>query len=55
MDGGQTTLSALASGSSQIFEIKLSIAGIRRIVVDAVRPTGFSAITVEYLNEAAYG
>ena len=55
MDGATTILPALLPGSSQTFENKFSIAGIRRIVVDVVRPTGFSAITVEYLNEAAYG
>jgi len=54
MDGATTILPALLPGSSQTFENKFSIAGIRRIVVDVVRPTGFSAITVEYLNEPAY-
>jgi beta-galactosidase len=54
MDGATTILPVLLPGSSQTFENKFSIAGIRRIVVDVVRPTGFSAITVEYLNEPAY-
>jgi beta-galactosidase len=53
MDGGRKRLPTLVPGSSQTLEIQSSIAGMRRIVVDVVRPTGFSAITVEYLNEAA--
>jgi beta-glucuronidase len=53
MEGGKASLPAFLPGSSQTFEIKVALAGIRRIVVDVVRPTGFSAITVEYLNEAA--
>ncbi len=53
MDGGKTTLPKLPPGLSQTHEIKTSITGIRRIVVDVVRPTGFSAITVEYQNHAA--
>jgi beta-galactosidase len=53
MDGGKRSLPALLPGSSQTFEIQLSIAGIRRIVVDVIRPTGFSAIAVEYLSDGA--
>ena len=53
MDGGKTTLSTLLPGSSQTYEIKTSITVIRRIVVDVVRPTGFSAITVEYQNRGS--
>lgn len=53
MDGGKTKLPAVLPGSSQTFKIKLSVSEIRRIVAEVVRPTGFSAITVEYLNEAA--
>ena len=41
MDGGKTTLSALSPGSSNTYEIEPSISGIRRVVVDVVRPTGF--------------
>lgn len=55
MDGGKTTLSTLLPSSSQTYEIKVSITGMKRIVVDVFRPTGFSAITVEYLAEAAHG
>jgi beta-galactosidase len=55
MDGGKTDLSILLPGSSQTYEIKTSMTVIRRIVVDVVRPTGFSAITVEYQAEAAHG
>ena len=54
MDGGKTTLSALSPGSSHTYQIKPSVSGIRRVVVDVVRPTGFSAITVEYLDQAAH-
>jgi beta-glucuronidase len=54
MDGGKTTLSALSPGSSHTYAIEPSISGIRRVVVDVVRPTGFSVITVEYLDQAAY-
>lgn len=53
MDGGKMALSALLPGSSQTYVIKTSITVIRRIVVDVVRPTGFSALTVEYQAEAA--
>jgi beta-galactosidase len=54
MDGGMTTLPTLLPGSSQTYEIKTSITGIRRIIVDVIRPTGFSAITAEYQREAAH-
>jgi len=54
MDGGKRRLPELVAGSSQTLEIKSSIAGLRKIVVDVVRPTGFSAITVEYLNDAGF-
>lgn len=54
MDGGKRTLAALVPGSSSVSEFKTSITGIRRVAVDVIRPTGFSAITMEYLNDAAY-
>jgi beta-glucuronidase len=54
MDGGKTTLSALLPGSSHTYEIKTSITSVRKIVVDLIRPTGFSAITAEYIEEAAH-
>ena len=54
MDGGKIALSTLSPGSSHIYKIEPSLTGIRRVIVDVVRPTGFSAITVEYLDEAAY-
>ena len=54
MDGGSTTLSELTPGSSHTYEFKPSVSGIRRVVVDMVRPTGFSAITVKYLDQAVY-
>lgn len=53
MDGGKATLPTSSPGSSHIHEIKSSVSGIRRVVVDVFRPTGFSAMTVEYLDHAA--
>ncbi|WP_109486303.1 glycoside hydrolase family 2 protein [Occallatibacter savannae] len=53
MDGGKVSIPDLHPGSSQSFKIEVSSAGIRRIVVDIIRPTDFSAMTVEYLVEAA--
>jgi beta-galactosidase len=53
MDGGETPLPALPPGSLHSFEIKPTIGDIRRVVVDVLRPTGFSAITVEYPVQAA--
>ena len=53
MEGEKTLLSALSPGSSFTHEIELSVTGIRRVVADLIRPTGFSAITVEYLDQAA--
>ncbi len=54
MDGGKVPLSALSPGSSHTHEIKTSVNGIRRVLVDVFRPTGFSAITVEYMDQNAY-
>jgi len=54
MDGGKTTLSTLLPGSSHTYEIKTPITSIRRIVVDLIRPSGFSAITAQYFGEAAH-
>ena len=34
-------------------KLSLSVSGIRRVVADLLRPTGFSAMTVEYLDESA--
>lgn len=53
MNGGKMSLPALHAGSSGTYKIDVPLAGIRRIVVDVLRPTGFSAMTVEYLVEAA--
>ncbi len=53
MDGFKAELPELHPGSSQTYETSFSVIGIRRVVVDLLRPTGFSAITVEYLDEAA--
>ncbi len=52
MEGAKTELPELHPGSSQGYEASFSVSEIRRVVVDLMRPTGFSAITVEYLDEA---
>lgn len=51
--GEKTGLPDLLSGSSGKYQTKLLTGEIRRVVVDVIRPTGFSALTVEYLDEAA--
>ncbi|HET6205603.1 MAG TPA: glycoside hydrolase family 2 TIM barrel-domain containing protein [Terracidiphilus sp.] len=48
MDGGIIPLPALAPGSSRTLKAIVRIADVRRIVVDVLRPTGFSAFTVEH-------
>ena len=53
MDGLKTELADLLPGSSQKYEARFSMSEIRRVVVDLLRPTGFSAMTVEYLDTAA--
>jgi beta-galactosidase len=53
MDGEVTDLPEVHPGASQTCQAKLSASGITRVVVDLLRPTGFSAITVEYLDKAA--
>ncbi|UWZ86799.1 glycoside hydrolase family 2 protein [Occallatibacter riparius] len=53
MDGGRTQLPDLHPGSSHTLEFSSSVKSIRKVVVDLVRPNGFSAITVEYLDEAS--
>jgi beta-galactosidase len=52
MEGAKTELPELHPGSKQGYEASFSVSGIRRVVVDLVRPTGFSAITVHCLDEA---
>ncbi|HEY3706691.1 MAG TPA: glycoside hydrolase family 2 TIM barrel-domain containing protein [Terracidiphilus sp.] len=52
MEGGKTELPDLHPGSSQTYKIKPSIPAVRRMVVDLLRPTGFSIITVECLDKA---
>jgi beta-glucuronidase len=52
MDGGKTQLPDIAPGSSKTQDFKSSAPLIRRVVVDLLRPTGFSAITLEYLDGA---
>jgi len=51
MEGAETALPDLHPGSSQRFETSFSVSGIGRVVVDLVRPTGFSATTVQYRND----
>jgi beta-glucuronidase len=53
MDGTKTMLPTLQPGSSQTLETTFSATGIRRVVVDLMRPTGYSVTTVEYLDRAA--
>jgi beta-glucuronidase len=53
MDAAKTALPLLSPGSSHTFQARFSVAGIRRVVVDVIRPTGFSATTAEYLDQAA--
>ena len=52
MEGAKTELPELHPGSSQRYETSFSVKGIRRVVVDLMRPTGFSAITLECLDQA---
>lgn len=54
MDGGRAALPELLPGTSHTHGIESSIGGVRRVIVDVVRPTGYSAITVEYLDQSAY-
>jgi beta-glucuronidase len=53
MDGAKTELPDAMPGSSHTYEARFSSTGIGRVVVDLLRPNGFSAITVEYLDEAS--
>lgn len=53
MAGEKIRLPDLPPGSSGKYEARLLAEKIRRVVVDIIRPTGFSALTVEYLDEAA--
>lgn len=54
MDGAKTDLPPVSPGSSQTYRAEFSVNGIRRVVVDLLRPTGFSVITVEHLDQAAH-
>ncbi len=53
MNGHVTALPILPPGMSQTFEARFDQSEIRRVVVDLMRPTGFSALTIEYLEKAA--
>jgi beta-glucuronidase len=52
MDGGKMDLADLPPRSSNTHEIRSSAKSIRRVAVDLLRPTGFSAISVAFLDEA---
>ena len=54
MDGGARKLSEMKSGSSYTFAFSSSLGENRRVVVDILRPTGYSVFTFEYLEQAAY-
>ena len=53
MEGRVTELPSLQPGSSQTYEATFAVPGIRRVVVDVIRPTGFSALTVKHLGQSA--
>jgi beta-glucuronidase len=53
MAGHVSDLPALQAGSSHSVAVSFQGTPVRRIVVDVMRPTGFSAITAEYLDKAA--
>ena len=52
MEGALTELPEVHPGSSQGYVVTFSISEIRRVVVDLMRATGFSAITAHYLDKA---
>jgi beta-glucuronidase len=53
MAGHVSDLPVLQAGSSHSVAVSFQGTSVRRIVVDVMRPTGFSAITAEYLDKAA--
>lgn len=53
MTGERTLLPDLPPGSSGRYQVSLSADEIKRVVVDIVRSTEFSVLTVEYLDHAA--
>jgi beta-glucuronidase len=50
MAGGTMALPAMEPGSSHRFSAVMQTPELRRIVVDVLRPTGFSAMTVAHLE-----
>jgi beta-galactosidase len=52
MSGHVTPLPTIPPGMSQTFEVRFDQEEIRRVVVDIMRPTGFSALTVQNLEKA---
>jgi len=48
MSGHRTFLPALLPGTSQSFEVRFDQEEIRRVVVDIMRPTGFSVLTAHH-------
>jgi len=53
MAGQISDLPTLPAGSSHSVTASLQAGPVRRIMVDIMRPTGFSALTAEYLEKAA--
>ena len=53
MSGHVTPLPTIPPGVSQTFEVRFDQEEIRRMVVHIMRPTGFSALTVQRLEEAS--
>ena len=53
MAGQISDLPTLPAGSSHSVTASLQADPVRRIMVDIMRPTGFSALTAEYLEKAA--
>lgn len=53
MEGRMSELPELHPGSSHGAQADFAVEGIQRVVADVMRPTGFSAMTVEYLEGAA--
>jgi hypothetical protein len=53
MEGRINILPVLEPGSSHSVTTSFQGAAVKRIVVDVMRSTGFSAATAEFLEEAA--
>lgn len=53
MAGAKMALTELRPGSTQSFQVNLHLPEIRRVVIDVLRPTGFSTMTAEHLERDA--